>query len=175
MLKRVALFLGGLAILFFAAGLFLPDQIRVKREIEIRATPDAVFPYVNNFKKFNEWQPWVRLDKSTKYTFLGPESGKGAKLTWASERMGVGSQEIILSEPNKRVQTRMEFGEEENVTATFTLRPSQAGTTVSWEFHQELGFDIPGRYLGMLIDGWIGKDYEMGLKNLKELVEGGKK
>jgi len=29
-----------------------------------------------------------------------------------------------------------------------------------------------GRWMGLMMDGWVGPDYETGLSNLKSLVEG---
>ena len=35
-----------------------------------------------------------------------------------------------------------------------------------------MGARPAGRWLGLMMDNWVGADYERGLSNLKALVEG---
>jgi hypothetical protein len=36
-----------------------------------------------------------------------------------------------------------------------------------------MGVNPVGRWMGLMMDRWVGADYERGLANLKALVEGG--
>ncbi|MEQ1665702.1 MAG: hypothetical protein ABL927_10040, partial [Bdellovibrionales bacterium] len=35
-----------------------PAEMVVSRELLIKATPELIFPYINNSRKSNEWMPW---------------------------------------------------------------------------------------------------------------------
>ncbi|MGB5671610.1 MAG: SRPBCC family protein, partial [Sedimenticolaceae bacterium] len=109
----------------------------------------------------------------TRYRFEGPEQGVGSRMTWESgdSQVGQGSQEIIDSVPDRRVEMQLEFGDKGNGTATFLLEPEGSATRVRWEFHTVFGWDVFGRYVGLMLDSMIGIAYDKGLKDLKSRVE----
>jgi hypothetical protein len=156
-----------------AVGLFLPDSAHVERTITTRASAATVYGVVNGFKRFNEWSPWFDLDPQAKYTYSGPESGVGAKMTWASDKPGVGSgrQEIVAVEPGRLVKTRLEFGGQGPSMSTLTITPADGGSRIVWAFDTRFEGDYFGRYMGLMFDKFIGKDYEKGLSKLKTIAE----
>ena len=170
--KKAALALLGLMVLFGVIGLFLPSSQHVERQIIIDAPASRVFPYLNDFRKFNEWNPWARLDPNTRYTFSGTDSGTGAIMQWSSEHehVGNGSQRIVDSKLNEFVKTELDFGFGAPANATFTLSESAGQTTVVWAFDAYLGNTI-SRYFGLMMDNWVGASYDQGLADLKALVE----
>lgn len=172
-LKKVLLFAVGLLVLLAVIGLLLPAQSHVERSVVIDAPADTVFPLINNFHEFNRWSPWAKKDPDTQYRFEGPDSGTGAKMSWSSEnpQVGKGSQEIVESEPNERVATGLDFGDMGTAQAAFTLEPAGDGVKVTWGFDVEHGMNPVNRYMGLLMDRWVGADYEAGLADLKELAE----
>ncbi len=174
LLKYAALSGGGLMVLLGVIGLFLPYAQHVERQITIDAPAAAVFPYANDYRKFNEWSPWAKLDPNTHYTFSGEKSGVGAIMAWSSEHqhVGKGSQEILESRLDTLVKTRLDFGFGEPATATFNLDEADGKTTVIWAFDTYMGNTI-SRYFGLMLDNWVGASYEQGLFDLKSLVESG--
>ena len=167
---------GGLiavVVIVLVIGLLLPSKIQAERSIVIHAAPNAVFGFVNDFHKFNLWSPWAKLDPNTQYTFSGPASGLGAKMEWHSEHRNVGSgqQQIIVSKPDQQVQTALNFGDMGTALATFDLGAAGTDTRVTWGFDQDTGYNLLGRYFGLMMDKFIGADYEQGLANLKTLAE----
>ena len=52
------------------------------------------------------------------------------------------------------------------------LAAADGGTEVTWGFETDLGMNPVGRWMGLMMDSWIGADYEAGLARLKALVEG---
>lgn len=161
--------------LFIVGGLLLPGEILATRSIEIDAPPEQVFPLVNDLEAFNRWSPWAAVDSETKYERTGPESGVGARMSWSSDdpEVGSGSQEIILSHPPEKVVLMLDFGSQGGAQARFDLEPVAAGTKVTWSFGYEIGYDLLGRYMGLLMERLVGKKYEDGLGRLKRLVETG--
>ena len=171
-IKKAALVLLGLMMLFGVIGLFLPSSQHVERQVTIDAPASQVFPYLNDFRKFNEWNPWAKLDPNTQYTFSGTDSGTGAIMQWSSEHehVGKGSQQIVDSRLNEFVETELDFGFGAPAKAAFTLSEVAGQTTVVWAFDAYLGNTI-SRYFGLMMDSWVGASYEQGLADLKALVE----
>ena len=171
-LKFIALSIIALIVVLGVVGLFLPNAQHVERQITIQAPASKIFPYFNDFRKFNEWSPWAKLDPDTKYTFSGAESGVGAKIEWASEddSVGKGSQEIIESRPNEFVKTELDFGMGEPAQAMFTLSEEGENTSLTWAFDTYLDTTI-SKYFGLMLDKWVGSSYEEGLADLKILAE----
>ncbi len=166
----------GLVVLVVAlvGGAFLtPQNAHVERSTLMAATPEEVFSVVNDLSRFNEWSPWAPKDPKAKYTMDGPPSGVGAKMSWTSEPLGNGAQEIIESTPFSSVKTRLDIDDQGPAHGTFTFAPAEGGTKVTWAFDSDLGMNPLMRYMGLMFDTWIGKDYEEGLANLKVLVEKG--
>ena len=172
-LKRLLIGLVVLVVLVVAVSQLLPGQVMVARSISIAAPAEAVFPYVNDLRKTNEWSPWVARDPDMTQVFEGPDQGVGMKVTWESDNpeVGSGNQEIIESVENQKVRVALDFGDHGTANAGFLLEPVDDGTKLTWDFETDLGRNPIARYMGLMFDSWIGTDYETGLANIKTLVE----
>lgn len=56
-----------------------PSEFRVERTITIAASPDAVFPHVNDLYKCDAWSPWAKLGPNAKVGFEGPDSARSPR------------------------------------------------------------------------------------------------
>lgn len=173
-LKKIVIALVVLLVLLAGIGMLLPRQVHVERSIVVDAPRATVFALVDGFKQFNKWSPWAALDPNAKYTREGPEFGVGAKQSWAGDpkTVGSGSQEIVEIKPLELVKSRLDFGAQGIATAQFALAPESSGTKVTWSLDSDMGAGPIGRYFGLMMDRWIGPDYEKGLAGLKALAEG---
>jgi uncharacterized protein YndB with AHSA1/START domain len=165
--------LATLVVILVGAGFALPESAHVERSVVVKASPETVFPLLNSLREFNRWSPWSALDPNAVTTFTGPIAGVGAQMSWSGNAaIGTGNQVIIESVANQRVKTRLQFGGYDHPsTATFTLSPQGEGTKVIWSYDTSMGYDIVSRYFGVMLDRWIGKDYERGLSVLARLAE----
>lgn len=173
-LKRFVLLILILVLALILVGYYvLPDTAHVERDIRVDAPPAMVFPYVNNFHKFNEWSPWSDWAPDIEYSFTGPDAGVGARMAWQSANPEVGSGSILItqSRPPERVTTRLDFGAQGNATSYFNIEPAGDGSRVVWGFDTGFGNNIIERYFGLMLELWVGDDYEKGLQSLKTLVE----
>ncbi len=172
-LKKIVLVLVLLVVLLAGIGMLLPRQVHVERSIVIDAPRATVFALVDGYKQFSKWSPWEALDPNAKTTVEGPDFGVGAKQSWVGDpkTVGSGSQEIIEAEPVARVKSRLEFGDNPPATAEFVLAPEGSGTHLTWSFDSDMGAGPIGRWFGLMMDRFIGPDYEKGLANLKTLAE----
>ena len=174
MLRTIFKYLGLLVVVVLAVAYILPGKVQVERATTIDAPPNAVFDIVNSFEAFNQWSPWYERDPEGDYRIEGPETGVGARMVWASERpdVGAGSQEIIESVPDRLVRTRLDFGEMGDAKASFEIEPQgEDRTHLVWGFETDLGLNPLSRYVGLMLESWIGPDYEHGLAKLKTLAE----
>ncbi len=173
-LKKIFIFLIVLAVIVGVGGFLLPRELVVERVISINAAPEKIFPYVNDLRKMQEWQPWAKIDpEGTTYKYEGAAQGIGQKVVWSSENkeVGKGSQEIVGSVEHSSVKTALDFNEHGKAEAVFKLQPSASGTKVTWGFKSDMGDNPLGRWMGLMIGPMVGSQYEAGLDNMKTLVE----
>ncbi len=174
MLKRLILGLVALVALLAIVGFLLPDDAHVERSTVIEAPACTVFAQLTDFHRFNEWSPWFALDPNAQYTFSGPDSGPGAKMSWTSEdkNVGSGSQEIKSVDPFKEVAIQLDFGDQGDAESFYRLLPEGSGTQITWGFDTSFEGNIIGRYFGLFMDSMVGGTFEEGLAKLKTVAEG---
>ncbi|MEQ8926763.1 MAG: SRPBCC family protein [Fulvivirga sp.] len=173
-LKFIGLGLVAIIVLAVIYALFQPKEGSMERSIVIERSPEAIYPVVTTMKSFNEWSPWFTIDPETKYTYEGPESGVGAKMSWTSDHpdVGAGSQWIIEAEENKSVTLQLDFGFAGGYYSDMYLKPVENGTEVTWTYRYE-DLDLMGAFFTAVMDaeGMVGDQYVTGLQQLKEYVE----
>src|SRR5437762_3026061 len=110
MIVKILLGLVVLIVVFLIIVATRPSNYRVARSLVIAAPPDAVFPHMNELKKWEAWNPWGKADPNMKLTYAGPASGVGANYSWAGNReAGAGRATITESRPGESVKYKMEF------------------------------------------------------------------
>jgi hypothetical protein len=151
-----------------------PDDFRVERSIAIKAPPSAIFPYLNEQRKGQEWGPWSKLDPNMKQTFTGPEAGVGSAVTWdGNNQVGAGTSTITESQPDQLVRMKLEFLRPfaGTNTADFVLKPEGDQTVVTWAMYGKANFISKAMGLFMNCDKMCGDMFNQGLADLKTLVE----
>ena len=173
MLKRILFGLIAVVAILVGGAYLLPETVTVSRSIETTAPPAKVYAIVSSFKRGSEWSPWAAKDPKMQQTFSGPEQGVGAKFAWKSDNpeVGSGNQEIVVAEPDKRVESNLEMDGMGRMKSAFVLEPSGTGTKITWNFVSPPAGDPVSRWFGLFLDGMVGPDFEKGLVNLKALAE----
>jgi uncharacterized protein YndB with AHSA1/START domain len=171
-LKRLLIAVALLIVVLIAIAFALPSQFNVARSVTINAPAEKIYPLIATTGQWKNWTVWNQRDPNMKIDYTGPESGLGAKWSWESKIEGSGEMEFTAAEPNKLLGYRLLF-KDFNTTSNGTLKlePDGAGTKVTWSFVGEAGNNPMMRYMGLMMDGMIGKDFEAGLANLKALAE----
>ena len=59
-----------------------PDQFRVERSATIQASPERIFPLINDFHRWQAWSPYERKDPAMGRSYEGPKTGEGAVYGW---------------------------------------------------------------------------------------------
>lgn len=159
-------------VLVFAAT--RPDAFRVERSVNIKAPPEKIYPYFDDFNHWAAWSPWEKLDPAMKRTFSGAPRGKGSVYAWeGNSKVGAGRMEILESSPSSKLLIKLDFIKpfEGHNTAEYTLTPSGDTTQVTWAMYGPAPYisKLMGVFVSM--DKMIGKDFEAGLANLKAAAE----
>ncbi len=153
----------------------MADTFRIARSTTVAASPDRIAPHIQDFRAWERWSPYEKLDPQMKKTFSGAERGAGASYAWeGNSKAGAGSMTIIDATPQK-VSIALHFTKpmrSEN-TAEFALEPDGAGTRVTWTMIGPMNLMMKVMSVFMNMDKMIGRAFEEGLGNLKDLVEKG--
>lgn len=177
-LKKLGLGFFGLLVLIVLVAFLLPGKMHVERSLVIKAGAEPVYNQVNTLKNWEKWSPWHQIDPNMQLSYAGPVSGPGASYSWTSEHDQVGNGKLTIAETqaNQFIKTAMEFDGMGTTYATYTFEPVAEGTKVTWGMDSDCAdmpwqFYVPSKYMGLFMDGMIGKDFEKGLNNLKQVVE----
>jgi hypothetical protein len=160
------------AVLFFAAA--RPDTFRVQRSMNIKAAPEKVFTLINDFRNWDAWSPWEKMDLTMKKTHSGAESGKGAVYEWeGNKKVGQGRMEIIESSPASRILIQLDFIKpfEGHNMAEFMLKAEGGSTSITWAMYGPSPYFAKLMGLFCNMDNMIGKDFEAGLASIKTIAE----
>ena len=174
MIKRIAIVLAVLiaGVLIYAAT--KPDSFRIERSTTIKAPPERIFALINDFRKWEAWSPWEKIDPSLQRTYSGAPSGKGAVYEWRGNRdVGSGRLEIIDSSPPSRILLTLDFDEpfEAHNEVLFTLESRGDSTKLTQAMYG------PSPYISKLMgvffdmDKMVGEKYEEGLAAIKAIAE----
>ena len=174
MLIPILIVLAVLIVLFTVIVAMRPSDFRVTRSAAVAAPPEQVFPHVNELRNWEAWNPWGKLDPNCRMIYTGPPAGVGASYAWAgNNKVGQGRNTITESEPNQRVQLRLEFEKPMKATNTaeFTFQPDGNRTIVAWTMSGKNNF--VGKIFGLVVDcdKMCGGQFEKGLAQMKSLVE----
>jgi hypothetical protein len=173
LIKKLLLVTVGLILVLAAIGMFLPSKYHVERSVTIRSSPDIIFPHLSKLNAWPEWTAWnTARYPDMKTTFTGPESGQGAQYYWEGSQVGKGSIKITSADPKRGIDYDLDF-EGNPAKGGITMTQESDGVKVTWWNDGDLGMNPVGRYLGLMMDRFMGPDFETGLSNLKKRVEGG--
>jgi uncharacterized protein YndB with AHSA1/START domain len=168
-LAKFCLILLVVVLLIAALIAAMPAEFRVARSITIDAPPSKVFEHVNDFKKWEAWSPWLKVDPSAKVTIAG-SPGKDATYKWSSDK-NEGTMTVTESQPNELVRIKLEFVKPfpDTANSDFTFKVVDGKTVVTWSMYGER--DFKGKAIGLIADSFVRGIYGEGLESLKEVVE----
>jgi Polyketide cyclase / dehydrase and lipid transport len=175
-IMRLILGLCALAIILLGVAFALPGNVTIARSVVINAPESAVFPYLNDLHHFGDWSPWSARDPELTATFSGPDQGKGAKIEWTSNKrsVGPGSMEITESNPSRHIDLAVNFNGLDG-TSYYEVVPSGSGSRITWGFGFESGTSPLKRWKGLLLDRYVGAEFNDGLTKLKDRIESERK
>jgi hypothetical protein len=174
MILKILIGLAVILVLLLIVVATRPSDFRYSRSLAIAAPPGVLFGQINDLRKFQDWNPWAKVDPNAKIEYTGPSSGIGAAYSWAGNNdVGEGEMTIVESKPGELVRARMDFKKPMQAThdAEFTFQPDGGKTLVTWSMSGRNNF--MGKAFGMVVDcdKMVGDQFAKGLATLKTLSE----
>jgi len=154
-----------------------PPTFRIERAIHIDAPIVQVAEQIDDFREWQKWSPWERLDPSLQRRFSGAEAGVGAVYEWTGNgKAGAGRMEITdmrAGTERSLISIKLDFLKpfKASNTAEFVLTPTETGTDLSWAMFGPSPFVSKLMGVFMDLDRLVGKDFEAGLAALKQNAE----
>jgi hypothetical protein len=143
-----------------------PSEAHIEKSIIINAPASSIFPEISNYKNFNVWSPWARMDPEVKQTLKGADASLGSRMNWNRPKQWI--EEI---EENKRVKNGISFGDYDGkFYSEFTLTAEGERTRVTWTY-DGTNNDLGRKAMWVIMGTMLSSQYEQGLRDLKKVVE----
>lgn len=173
MLKKVGIGLGALVIVLLVVIGTRPSEYKIERSIVISAPAETVWTEVSDFRRWDAWSPWEKIDPEMKKTYEGEPGVVGSKYSWEGNDAGKGTMTITAAERPHKIVEKLEFFEPwpSVATTTHTITPEDGGVKVTWSMEGEHDFLGKAMCLVIDMDAALGAEYEKGLQALKTVAE----
>ena len=137
------------------------------KSIEIEASPEEVFNFVNDTEKMNKAHEGIT---KVEYTSKGPV-GVGTIGHFVS-KAGEFDAEITEFVKNKKVTYHTIEASKFKLTGSFILEPTTKGTKLTNSFDYELPYSILGKLIGKFkVSKELDKETTLWLGNAKKALE----
>ncbi|MEZ4936271.1 MAG: SRPBCC family protein [Crocinitomicaceae bacterium] len=165
----ISLIIFGSLLIIGLAGFLFPRNILVKRSIPIQAKSEIIWEQISDLNNFKVWNPWSAKDPNIQIEITG--IGIGSEYKWNGNRaVKKGSLTIINIVEGKMVEFELRFGSNPSPAKTALILENNSNDyLVTWEMKSDMGNNPAGRYMGLFMDKFVGKDFEMGLNNLRNV------
>ncbi|HEY4651870.1 MAG TPA: SRPBCC family protein [Pontibacter sp.] len=151
---------------------FLPRQVVVRQSIRINASPDKVFPYINNPADWKRWSAWNKTyDPTLIYMYGGPLSGEGARQSWSGDKTG--NWQMVFTQstaPDSLSYELKQPGQTIVTKGTFTLEKTATGTQLTWQQLTPVEDNLLALYKGAWQHYKTEQQVQQGLQNLSTLL-----
>lgn len=165
----------GIVAVIAAAGMVIPQEFRVEREIVINKPKDFVFSQLKMVKNHDQWSPWAKKDPNMLKEYRGKDGTVGFVAAWSGNKeVGVGEQQIMYIAEGQKIELELRFKKPmESTSRAYFIIEAVDGqqTKVRWGMTGKSPF--PGNVICAVIgmQDKLGKDFETGLSNLKNVLE----
>ena len=141
----------------------------VSKDIEIQAPVSKVYEWIRDFKKWEQWSPWLVAEPDCPLDY----AADGKSYTWDGSIIGSGKLAISSEEVEKNIQYDLTFFKpfKSSNTTSFELEETEGGTKLTWKMVGSLPFFM--FFMKKMMSAWIGCDYARGLSKIKDLAETG--
>ena len=143
---------------------------KLTKSIEIEASPEKVFTFINDMKKMNDaMKGWAEGESTSKVV------GVGATMHYVGVAGGSTAEwdmEVTEFVKNKKIASRTIGASKFKMTSSEALEPTAKGT----KFTFSMDYEVPYSILGKLVDKLkVSKDMEKSmskmLENMKKALE----
>jgi hypothetical protein len=168
-LKKIVIALLVIIAIPLIAALFVSKDFQSEREIVINKPKQEVFDYIRFIKNQENFGVWYRMDPEMKKQYEGTDGTVGFTYTWDGPKMGKGKQVLTNVVEGDRIESDLFFMESKDAANAYlsVAEKSANETLVKWVISGKTPY--PWNLMSLFFD--MGKDFDEGLKNLKEVLE----
>lgn len=180
-MKKVLIYtlaiLASLIVILFGVAACQPTEWKVERSVLINAPREKVWQIVSDLNRYNEWNPYARMDPEAKITVTGPAATLGSTYAWDGTNTGAGQMTTTWIEAGERIDFDLQFLRPMSVTnkASFIVGTQENPTKMTWVMngtHQGFtGLISRVLHLFMNMDALVGESFESGLSVLRDIAE----
>ncbi|TND04079.1 MAG: hypothetical protein FD123_3850 [Bacteroidetes bacterium] len=170
-LKRILIVLVILAAIAAIIPAFLGSHVHCERSLTIYAPAENAYYLVADFKNWNQWSPWHKMDPNWKLTHSGPDQGTGSSYSWESQvdSVGSGSMTIASCNPADSIFVNMEFKGMGPATCRYRFKRTGDSTKITMTMDTDMPYFF--RVFGGMMKENVEGKYEQGLKTIKAICE----
>lgn len=148
--------------------LFAPKDYKSEREIIIAKPKSEVWNYIKLLRNQENFGVWYRMDSAMTKHYEGTDGTVGFIYTWESQKVGNGKQTVTNIMEGEKIESQLDFGFGEPANAYLSAEEKSANETlVKWGISGKTPY--PWNLMSLFFD--MGKDFDQGLQNLKEILE----
>lgn len=170
MIKKVGITLTVLVALAFGGSFLLPADYTASRTTEIAVPAPYIYEFLITQRNHEIFSPWKAEDQTLKMTYNEIRSGVGSAYSWTSENSGTGTSTIKSLKPNEAIRADLVFDGMGESEGWWRLHAQGDKTTVTWGFDGQAS-GMMERYMGLMMDSFVGPQFESGLALLKAHIE----
>lgn len=173
-LKIILISIISLIGVILIAALFVKKDMSVERSVVINKPKDQVFDYIKYLKNQDNFSKWALMEPTMKKEYKGTDGTVGFVSAWEGDKVGKGEQTIKEIKDGERIDYDLHFIKpmESHNAAYLTTEASGADkTTVKWGYMGQMNYPFNFIRLFVNMEDMIGKDFETGLTNLKNILE----
>jgi polyketide cyclase/dehydrase/lipid transport protein len=150
-----------------------PDNFSVQRAASIKAPPEKISAVLSDFRGWQAWSPFEKMDPAMQRSFSGAEKGKGAVYAWSGNSQAGAGRMLITEASASRVALDLDFTKpmEGHNKVVFSLAPKGDATEVTWAMNGPSPYISKVMQVFCDMDAMIGQHFETGLANLKAVTE----
>ena len=168
--------IAGIVILLLVIALFVKPDYDIRRNIVISKPVAYVFDYIKYLKNQDNFSKWATMDPEMNKTYEGTDGTVGFKSAWDSNKknVGKGEQQIISITENENIGYKIHFIKPFDGLADAHLTTASVdadSTNVTWGIKSKMKYPMNIMLLFMNMEKMIGNDLEIGLNNLKSVLE----
>lgn len=171
-LQITGIILGLIVLILMGIGFLNAGDYKVSRSKEMAVSPEQIYKLAGNYRKWNDWSPWAKLDPNQTITVSGQPYTVGHHFTWkGNEQVGEGNMTITALKENEYIKEDLVFtAPQESACKTLLLMKRNGDKTqVTWEMSGKSGV-VDAIFMTLMggAEKMIGADFERGLDNLEK-------
>jgi hypothetical protein len=175
-LKNVLLVLAILVAIPLIVAIFTKKDYAIEREVTISKPKQDVFNYVKLLRNQVNYSKWAKMDPNAVMEYRGTDGTPGFEATWDSKvkDVGKGEQKITNVTEGSRIDLDLHFikpmeGKAHAYMTTDAISDNQ--TKVKWGMTGKMNYPFNFLMLVMNMDKMLGAELQIGLDNLKGILE----